>query len=393
MIHPVELPDLTRKRLTDLVMLQLRLLKYAANKKTLKKTDCARFLNKSRRFRGRGAEIAKWLWRGPLRLRLLREFAAGANSTAKLQWVQELSSDVFKLLRRKPVGDLHAQNYTVAPRWQQRGADFLQKFYSDWYERGFPECFFFEVIEGPFTRHDFLEAFRNTNSRLYVCAACDDARAISGQEGNLKSSIDHYLPKELYPHLVLHPFNLVPGCQPCNSAKKTNDITGHPGSHRDLGKIILPYREAGLGKSTYLQAKFKGATPYVQFGQLKPLRGFDVQSRIDAFSEVFNIPARWTGSVDHIGETLFRTMKQFRGANSKAVKAPAGLLAFMEDMLKAFGQENLGKDPHVFAMMCWLEKILRNAVRPVVKGTARPLAEKRLQAIQQELIVKLTRSK
>jgi hypothetical protein len=393
MIHPVELPDLTRKRLTDLVMLQLRLLKYAANTKTLKETDCAKFLNKSRRFRGRGAGIAKWLWRGPLRLRLLREFAAGATSTAKLQWVQELSSDVIKLLRREPDGDLHAQNCTVAPVWQQRGDDFLQKFYSDWYERGFPECFFSEVIEGPFTRHDFLEAFRNTNYSLYVCAACDDARAISGQEGDLKSSIDHYLPKELYPHLILHPFNLVPGCQLCNSAKKTNDITGRPGSRRDLGKIILPYREAGLRESTYLQAKFKGATLFVQFGQLKPLRGFDVQSRIEAFSDVFNIPARWTGSVDHIGETLFRTMKQFRGANSKAVKAPAGLLAFMEDMLNAFGHENLGKDPHVFAMMCWLEKILRNAVRPVVKGTARPLAEKRLQAIQQQLKVKLTSGK
>ncbi len=316
-----------------------------------------------------------------------------ATSVAKLHWVRELSEDVVKLLRQEPVGDLHTQDYDDAPTWQKNGADFLLKFYSDWYDRGFPECFFSEEIEAPFTRHDFLEAFSDTNDSLYVCAACDYAPPISGEEGDLRSSIDHYFPKELYPHLVLHPFNLVPGCHFCNTEKGMKDMIGHPGSRRDLGEVVLPYRRQGLRESTYLQTKFKGATLYVRFGQLKPLRRSDVQSMIDSFSDVFNIPARWGSSVNKIGDELFRTMKQFRGANSEEVNAPAGLLEFLEDMLDTLRQENLGKRPYTFAMSCWLEKILSNAVRPVVKGTARPLAEKRLQAIQHQLKVKLTRGK
>jgi hypothetical protein len=391
MIYRIALSDLTRKRFTDIVMLQLRLLNYAAGRRKLTENGCADFLNKSRRFRGRGEQIARWLWRGPKRLRLIKSFAEGAASAVKLPWVQELSNDVIRLLRQGPTGALHPQDYDRAPGWQKSGSDFLRKFYADWYERGFPGCFFSEDIDEPFTRHDFIEAFEGINAELHVCAACDDATAISGQEGNRKSSIDHYFPKELYPHLVLHPFNLIPGCHFCNSAKGSNDVTGHPGRRRDLREVVLPYREPGLVESTYLQAKFKGATIDVRFGQLRPLRRMNVQSRIDAFSEVYNIPDRWGGSVNRIGDKLFRTMKQFHRANPRAVKGPVGLLAFLEYMLEIFRRENLGKDPYTFAMSCWLERILTNVVRPVVKGSAGPTAEQRVLCVQQQLEVKLTR--
>lgn len=389
MIHQLELPDLTRKRLTDIVMLQLRLLKYAARRKKLTPLGCAKCLNESRRFRGRGDEIAEWLWHGPERLRLLTDFSAGATSAIKLQWVQELSEDVIKLLHRsQPVGDLHTQKPVNAPDWQNCGADFLRKFYLDWYYRGFPVCFFSEETEAPFTRQDFIEAFVQTNDALYVCAACDVSPYTSGPEDNLKSSIDHYFPKETYPHLVMHPFNLVPGCSFCNSAKATNDMIGRPGNRRDLRDVILPYREPGLGKVAYLQTGFKAAMLKVKIGHLKPLRSFDVQSRIDAFGEVFNIPNRWGGAVDQISETLFRKMKQSCRANRISATAPGRLALILEKMLDDFRNENLGREAHMFAMSCWLEKILKQTVQPVVKGTAGPAAKKRLQSIQQELSVR-----
>jgi hypothetical protein len=391
MIHRIELPGLTRKRLTDIVMLQLRLLKYASDRTTLTKVSCADSLNESRRFRGRGDEIAKWLWRGPKRLALLKSFARGATSGAKLQWVQGLSNDVIRLLRHKPEGDLRPQNYHSAPVWQKRAADFLQKFYSDWYAQGFPEYFFSDSIKEPFTRHAFIEVFEDTNEGLNVCAACDDATAVSGQAGNRKSSFDHYFPKESYPHLVLHPFNLIPGCHFCNSAKGSTDVMDQALGRRDLIEVVLPFREPGLRESTYLQATFIGAKLDVRFGPLRPLRHSNVQSRIEAFSEVFKIPVRWEGSIDRIGEKLFRAMRQFRGANSRAVKAPDGLVLFLEDMLATYRGENLGKDPYVFAMSCWLEKILKNAVRPMVKGSPSRAAEQRFASIQEQLRVKLTK--
>ncbi|MUH01143.1 hypothetical protein F7734_56315 [Scytonema sp. UIC 10036] len=61
MIHDVHLPDLTRERLTDVVVLQIWLLFYAASNSTLDQTDCGDRLNRCPRFRGRGEKIAKWI--------------------------------------------------------------------------------------------------------------------------------------------------------------------------------------------------------------------------------------------------------------------------------------------------------------------------------------------
>ena len=77
MIHQVHLPDVTRQRLTDVVMLQLRLLSYAASAATLDEASCAQHLDHHARFRGRGIQIAQWLWRAPKRRQPLAAFAQG----------------------------------------------------------------------------------------------------------------------------------------------------------------------------------------------------------------------------------------------------------------------------------------------------------------------------
>ncbi len=62
MIYKVELPELTLKRLTDVVYLQMRLLRYASSTSSLSREGCERYLQGYQRFRGRHKEIAKWLW-------------------------------------------------------------------------------------------------------------------------------------------------------------------------------------------------------------------------------------------------------------------------------------------------------------------------------------------
>ena len=77
MIHQVFLPEITRKRLTDVVALQVLLLTYAATRDTLNEASCTTYLDRCARFRGRGAQIAAWIWRAPSRYEPLGNLRKG----------------------------------------------------------------------------------------------------------------------------------------------------------------------------------------------------------------------------------------------------------------------------------------------------------------------------
>jgi hypothetical protein len=90
MIHQVFLPEITRKRLTDVVALQVLLLTYAATRDTLNEASCTTYLDRCARFRGRGAQIAAWIWRAPRRYEPLEKFAEGP-AAQKLEWSQRIT--------------------------------------------------------------------------------------------------------------------------------------------------------------------------------------------------------------------------------------------------------------------------------------------------------------
>ena len=123
MIHQVHLPDVTRRRLTDVVMLQLRLLRYAALTATPDIASCAAYLDQYARFRGRGMQIATWLWRAPTRHQSLEAFAQGPGPE-KLQWYMRLAREALKFLRY-PAGTLFPHIARNATSWQRAGATFL----------------------------------------------------------------------------------------------------------------------------------------------------------------------------------------------------------------------------------------------------------------------------
>jgi hypothetical protein len=90
MIHQVFLPEITRKRLTDVVALQMLLLAYAATRDTRNEASCTTYLDRCARFRGRGAQIAAWIWRAPGRYEPLEKFAQGPPAQ-KLEWSQRIT--------------------------------------------------------------------------------------------------------------------------------------------------------------------------------------------------------------------------------------------------------------------------------------------------------------
>lgn len=156
MIYQVELPALTLKRLTDVVYLQMRLLRYAASRETLSRQTCERYLQGYKRFRGRHKQIADWLWRGSKRRKLLEDFAQGSRPE-KLEWSRCLFREALAFLTN-PVGSLTPYRQEAAPDWQKAGAEFICKFY-EYLGRELPDYFFSEREATQFNKNNLKSNF------------------------------------------------------------------------------------------------------------------------------------------------------------------------------------------------------------------------------------------
>lgn len=81
---------------------------------------------------------------------------------------------------------------------------------------------FHTLYKTPKEHHSQYPILKGLRDRKFqFCPSC-------GEEGS-PSTIDHYLPKEVYPHFSVTPVNLTPMCDACQTAKgeKTLDENGH----------------------------------------------------------------------------------------------------------------------------------------------------------------------
>jgi 5-methylcytosine-specific restriction endonuclease McrA len=374
MIHQVHLPALTRKRLTDVVMLQLRLLYYAASTATVDEASCAQYLDQHARFRGRGTQIARWLWRTPKRHKQLEAFARGPAAERRA-WCRRLARETLVLIRN-PAGSITHHVNKNASSWQNAGATFLRNFYHDLCaSSGLPGYLFSGSDAPPFRRQDFLSEFQDRNQALYVCAVCDETRYHTVVDDSILTDIEHYLPKSRYPHLACHPFNLLPVCHHCNLLKKNADpLKGNSNNPRNLEDIFLPYREPGLGSLTYLQVRLGTTYTSTRLGQLKPRTTTDLRQKLAAFGEVYKVPKRWRGQVNTIGETLFRRLQRFSHSGWRIPSGntmPQTLLAMLDQLLY-YLYEDQGKEPFAFAMTWWLAALINHEVEPATHNPSHP---------------------
>ncbi|MEC4816404.1 MAG: hypothetical protein SAK29_24525 [Scytonema sp. PMC 1069.18] len=383
MIHNVDLPALTRERLTDVVVLQIWLLFYAASNSTLDQTDCGDRLNRCHRFRGRGDKIAKWIWQASeSRLKPLQDFAQDPTpSTDKRKWVKRLAYEAFRLLK-KPNGTLEAlDNQTITP-WQKAASDFLIGFYENVLRAagsprkrnpGFPAYIFSGNNPSSFGAQDFLKAFQAKNRTLSICPACDEAK-YSTKAGDIKTDIDHYLPKSKYPHLACHPYNLVPSCLACNQRiKKTSDPLicqrVNTGTRRKLEDIFCLYRDSGLWDTTYLEVTLKNQNNPTQIGSLKPKRGLNLSDRIDAFQETYRIPERWSEQVNEIEDEIYRNIEKLLDVFHFSFEDLQTLLDCFDYSLGTEYIEKRGQNSFSVAR-AWLLAALINEVEEVVQASS-----------------------
>jgi hypothetical protein len=389
-------------------MLQMSLLFYAASNPELDKGLCAGYLDGLKRFHGRGNRIANWIWQAPVnRIGYLKSFArrySGPDDNAekverqaKRAWCRRLFNEIRVLFKKQDLFISEVYDEQTAPPWQIAGAKFLNNFYDELKDK-FPGYLFSEPNATDYNRQDLLRDFVKDNNGLYVCAVCDEIIYYTKIEDSIRTDIDHYLPRYLYPHFSCHPYNLVPICLLCNEAAKSirDPLLKTNGERRHLNEIFLPYWDRpGLGLETYVdigfvkgendeqRLKLKKLVPYPKNGdsiilQQKPASEPDIvasQKLIDALEEIYRIPHRWDQKADNVGETLFRRMRQFLqgnetlliGDNTFEEDARVALLSSLDQLLYCFRSDeegDLGKGPFTFSMASLLATLINDEIEP-----------------------------
>ena len=179
------------------------------------------------------------------------------------------------------------------------------------------------------TRETFLVAYQDTNANnfLYVCPVCDTDFSDLNSRGIPECELDHFFPKSSYPMLSIHPFNLIPACNSCNSKRKgkkdplkngqkpTADAgsftnTYHPAhgrSIRDLGKILIS--RVNLTDRFTIEIEDNHSLPHY---------------RIETAKRIYDLPGRWNGRVNFqkkvIKEIIERVIDQSRLRNNPTMQ-------------------------------------------------------------------------
>ncbi|GHO96277.1 hypothetical protein KSF_063250 [Reticulibacter mediterranei] len=418
LLHALKLSPIIEKSLANVVVLQVELLRYAAsgenikfmvtNQEKQKKVEevthmteafakYLKSLTQITRFRGREDAIAQWCWNGPeghrgkkrqKHLEYLEQFVwLSGEQEQKQQWCERIAQEVNDLLDEEkqiiPIAKflegektIHIDKKDTALTWQGAAYCFFLYFYDAFLGNSADSATFPGELSStgqPFGRQAFFEAFIDANQELIICPICDASRYYVKADKHIYGTIDHFLPKSLYPHFACHPYNLIPTCHGCNSWIKS---THNPlqGEHA-LMRSMLPYTQHN-GGSFYLHVTLKSNTTSVDVGPLIPhtngnKKGVqDIEKLIDTLKSLYKIPGRW--QADTIGETLFRRMRQYLD-NGRVIPGgnnlPSEIYNSLEQLLYYLDQEDRQKDPLAFALTWTLVAFIKEQLLPYLPHT------------------------
>ena len=367
MIHQVSKLPRARRLLTHIVALQTAVLEVAATESKDAVCDGAAFfdelkahLETKKRFGrkpGQASEVAEWVMRKQTTLLKPLACFAAASPSQKEDFVQRIRHDVMLLYWPK-AESLRVAILRDADEWEKGAKDFLCAFYDLWSAHGFATCLFSPPLVESYTRQHFVREFEERNPDLYLCAICDASAYRTITDSRLYTSVEHFFPRSIYPHLSCHPYNLIPICSSCNSFIKGEK---DPMDKNTLTDLILPYQGQGLRKLAYITLQprdswKKGLHPLTI--KMKPVQGVDLGRKLEAFNDLYQVEERWDSELEQIEEQAFRRMCQFF-ALDLAMGTPltdCELVREKMDLLMAFtDRDNLGRDPFAFPLI-WMLK-------------------------------------
>lgn len=366
MLHRVTLPDTTKACLTEAVSWQFRLLAAALAVPSVEAQAIETWLRNHEHIdEDQAGKIIEWLnskrTGSPGRISNLKSFREDEDDpdTLKIKqaWLEARKRESDALLQGEAV-DLEVIEYGGnAPTWRRSAAAFLKRFYDD-LDGGLPAELFAQSSRESFTRKIFLDTFFDTNSGLCICPICDMTPLRTMVRESFYVDIDHFFPKSLYPHLAIHPYNLIPICHVCNSgAKKALDPLANPvGPRYRTDSIRLPYHSTtSLGEELFISPPTPGQ-PFVL--RTFALRGDVVSSHtIEAINDIllrlYDIPKRWQEGSDTIGEIMFRRVREhlwFLETEPTAQQAQT----YLDELLTIIEKHSSTQEPYSIAMLWWL---------------------------------------
>lgn len=370
MIHQVQASPDDVARLRELVQLQLQLLTLAATQSSVDRVSLERHLTTVRG--GDAAKTANWVCRHSTLVSKLNVFAAYPHTAEKSTLVDQMRADVDLLFTPAPQRLQFAFSCSspTGADWRCAAGDFCRHFYTIWGQDGrnpgFPDYLFVRapIAGASYSRWDFINGFLGANNALYLCAICDATAFRTQVDSRAHTSIEHFFPKSIYPHLAIHPYNLIPICTHCNSIKSDDDFMQLCGATLGIQELILPYQsqQPGLSQMAYVDVSVRmaqeaGSHPLeIKFKSASAFAGS--ASLIEHFKTLYGVEQRWNNQLDQIGEQVFRRMQQFLMGDVQMGNDLSNV-EFVQERLELLmaltSKENLGKDPFGMATV-WMLK-------------------------------------
>ena len=317
MIYEVRLPHETKFYLWQITCLQIDVLTCAVQLQSGFTERNLQTALRRKMHQQRAALVTNWICNHRDTREGLQTFVTGTQCERQ-HLVMSMQRDVLRLYCARRNETLECCFANNLPEYQKGAKQFLLAFYGQ-LSNGIPTDI---LASNPrnyhrYGREQFFKAYEKANPRQSVCAICDEHRPITIIRGHVHSNIEHYFPKSVYPHLACHPYNLIPICDACNSAHLDRDPL-NSGNHtrRTLLEVFLPYRNEtvlthGTVKFEWVQANESPALSIIT-------RDTNVSNlfhaRMQAFSEIYDIPQRWQRQIHRIGEQLWRQMIAFSRA-------------------------------------------------------------------------------
>jgi hypothetical protein len=364
MLFQLELPAEIKLKLNEAAIIQQTLFQWAASA-TVDTDDvmlaaCEQRLQENTHIIGRADEIMAWITKGKDRKKALLAFAKDLRHLEK-QTLYTRSVAEYNRYLVEPKGTLKPWSKSKGTV-SAKGKTLLVLFYEEFRSKtGLPGVFFADSQK--FDSQAYLQKLYALNPQELICSFCGEMIVSSVARGHVYTEIDHFFPKDLYPHLSIHPYNLIPACHRCNHGKSNSDpLKGTSKTRLRLEEVWTPYRPKGLIEQIWLEFELApGSRP--EFGKLllrKRAEEPHAAASLAIFESVYEIPQRWKERVHLIGEKLFRRMSEFLRLSSAHYDKQfhKSVEPYLNELLSILGQEDIKREPYALPMLWWLAHMI-----------------------------------
>jgi len=329
MLHQIKVPSSTNDNLQCVLDFIERLLAFSVAHKLIEIKDLQNEF---------GVDVTKWLTDNDVRvLEKFRDFANTKNDTER-----QLALDAFK----------HDREFTAhitdsAFRFQLKLSNkealhtWLKKFYDQLGASGFHPLICKDHSSN-YHKDQWWALFIKENPNQSMCIICDGMMTD-------KRSIEHYLPRSLYPGLSIHPGNLVPMCQKCNSGKENDD----PLNGRNITEIFFPYRDA---IDQVIDLEFSPTSRERETIMIKPIgTAPELTAQIMHYTNTYQMPKRWNDGYEDITTLAMGKLK-----DRMNILHDEGILVDKDKFLAAIEktarqmEKDWGNFPYAYPASKWL---------------------------------------